>query len=136
MMVEAEEFSKYERARILRARGLQISMDAPLLIKINDEDLEGVNYDPLRIAEKELDSGVLPISVKRPLPEKEEMELEKVKIDDRDVSDEVKIKTEQEAEKEISEGGEIMEIANPEDEQDGEQALSNPASEAGGVGGV
>ena len=134
--MEKQEFSKYERARIVGARGLQVSMDAPLLLEMDEKSLEEINYDPLKIAEKELDSGVLPISVKRPLPEKEEMELEKVKIDDRDVSDEVKIKTEQEAEKEISEGGEIMEIANPEDEQDGEQALSNPASEAGGVGGV
>ncbi len=125
MAEEKTEFSKYEKARILGARGLQISMDAPLLIKISEEDLNGVNYDPLRIAEKELDSGVLPISVKRPLPEKEEIELEKIKVEDKDVSDEVKIKAEKEAEKEIAEGGEIMELANPEDEQGGEGGLSS-----------
>ena len=124
MAEEKTEFSKYEKARILGARGLQISMDAPLLIKISEEDLNGVNYDPLRIAEKELDSGVLPISVKRPLPEKEEIELEKIKVEDKDVSDEVKIKAEKEAEKEIAEGGEIMELANPEDEQGEEGGLS------------
>ena len=124
MVEEKEEFSKYEKARILGARGLQISMDAPLLIKVSDEDLDGVNSDPLRIAQKELDAGVLPISVKRPLPEKEEIELEKIKVEERDVSDEVKIKAEKEAEKEIAEGGEIMELANPEDEQDGEEVLS------------
>lgn len=125
-----EEFSKYERARILGARGLQISMDAPLLIKISDEDLNGVNYDPLKIAEKELDSGVLPISVKRPLPEKEEVKLEKIKVEEKEISDEVKIKTEEDVEKEIAEGGEIMELTNPEDEIDGEDDLSD-----GGGGG-
>tara|TARA_Y100000310_G_C20619352_1_gene782401 strand:- start:1150 stop:1563 length:414 start_codon:yes stop_codon:yes gene_type:complete len=123
-----EEFSKYEKARILGARGLQISMDAPLLIKISEEDLDGVNYDPLRIAGKELDAGILPISVRRPLPEKEEIELEKIKVEEKDVSDEVKIKAEQEAEKEIAEGGEIMEMANPEDEQ-GEERISSPSSD-------
>ena len=49
-MVEKQEFSKYERARIIGARGLQISMDAPLLTNINERELEGINYDPLRIA--------------------------------------------------------------------------------------
>jgi DNA-directed RNA polymerase subunit K/omega len=119
------EFSKYERARILGARGLQVSMDAPILVKMSEEDLNGVNYDPLRIAEKELDSGVLPISVNRPLPERHEEDLEKIKIVDKDVSDEAKIKAEKEGEKEIAEGGEIMELANPEDEQEGSSGSSN-----------
>ena len=33
-----EQFSKYERARIIGARGLQISMDAPLLLKMKEEE--------------------------------------------------------------------------------------------------
>ena len=121
------EFSKYERARILGARGLQVSMDAPILVKMSEEDLNGVNYDPLRIAEKELDSGVLPISVNRPLPEKHEEDLEKIKIIDKDVSDEVKIKAEKEEEKAIAESGEMMQLANPEDEQD--ESSSAPSNE-------
>jgi len=124
-MAEQEEFSKYEKARVLGARGLQISMDAPLLVKISEEDLNGVNYDPLRIAEKELEAGVLPISVNRPLPEKEEVKLEKIKVEEREISDEVKIKAEKEAEKEIAEGGEIMELATPEDEQEDGGEISN-----------
>jgi DNA-directed RNA polymerase subunit K/omega len=121
------EFSKYERARILGARGLQVSMDAPILVKMSEDDLNGVNYDPLRIAEKELDSGVLPISVNRPLPEKHEEDLEKIKIIDKDVSDEVKIKAEKEEEKAIAESGEMMQLANPEDEQD--ESSSAPSNE-------
>ena len=129
-MAEQQEFSKYERARILGARGLQISMDAPLLIKIKDDALENLNYDPLRIAEIELDSGVLPISIKRPLPEKKEEELEKIKIDEKGVSDEAKEKAEQEAVKEIAEQGEIMKLANPEDEESEEESSSSSGDEA------
>jgi len=116
-MVEEEKFSKYEKARILGARGLQISMDAPLLIKVKDEELSNLNFDPLKLAEKELDSGVLPISVNRPMPikrEGEEKEEEKIKVDDGVVSAE-KAK---EIEKEIAETGEIMELVKPEDEQE------------------
>ena len=134
-MTEQEQFSKYEKARILGARGLQISMDAPLLVKISDEDLNGVNYDPLRIAEKELSSGVLPISVKRPMPEKEEVKLEKIKVEDKEVSDEVKIKAEKEAEKEIAEGGEIMNIANPEDEQEEDMEIIDSSGDGDDMGG-
>ena len=129
-MAEQQEFSKYERARILGARGLQISMDAPLLIKIKDDALENLNYDPLRIAEIELDSGVLPISIKRPLPEKKEEELEKIKIEEKEVSDEAKEKAEKEAVKEIAEQGEIMKLANPEDEESEEESSSSSGDEA------
>ena len=68
--MQKEKFSKYETARILGARALQIAMNAPLLIKMSKEDLEEVKYDALKIAEIELESGILPISVKRPFLEK------------------------------------------------------------------
>ena len=48
-----EKFTKYEVARILGARALQLAMNAPILLKLSKEDLEEVNYDPLRIAESE-----------------------------------------------------------------------------------
>ena len=49
-----ETFTKYEKARILGARALQIAMNAPLLIKISKEDLEKIKYDAIKIAEIEL----------------------------------------------------------------------------------
>ena len=117
MTKNPQDFTKYERARILGARGLQISMDAPLLLKIDKEELEGANYDPLVIAEKELDSGVLPITVKQPMPQRgDEKEIQKVKIDESTVSDEKKIKDEQEVEKEILESGEMSELTESEDD--------------------
>lgn len=75
----SNDFTKYERARIIGARALQISMDAPILLKMKKEELEALNYDPLKIAEKELDSGSLPISVERPMPIKTESKIKKLK---------------------------------------------------------
>jgi DNA-directed RNA polymerase subunit K/omega len=120
-MAEIKEFSKYEKARIIGARGLQISMDAPLLVKMSDEELDGVNYDPLRIAEKELSAGVLPISVNKPMPERKEESLDKIKIEDSKVSDEAKEAAEKQEEKEIAEGGEMMELAESPEESDSEE---------------
>ena len=132
-MVEAKEFSKYERARIIGARGLQISMDAPLLVDMKDEDLEGVNYDPLRIAEKELDGGVLPISVNKPMPERKDEPLEKIKVEESKVSDAAKIKAEREEEKDIAESGEMMELADSGEESDGDDSISEESVDEEGV---
>ena len=74
--MEKAGFTKYEVARILGARALQLSMNAPVLLVISKEKLEDINYDPLKIAELEFESGVLPITVKRPLPERTEVEEE------------------------------------------------------------
>lgn len=71
-MLQVEGFTKYEVARILGARALQLSMNAPILLVMKKEQLEELNYDPLKIAELEFSSGVLPITVKRPLPERVE----------------------------------------------------------------
>ncbi len=56
--------TRFERARIIGARALQISMGAPPLIdvyKLPPEERE----DPVRIATRELEAGVLPITVVR-----------------------------------------------------------------------
>jgi len=107
-------FTRYEISRILGARALQIAMNAPLLIKIDKDDLERINYDALKIAEIELDSDILPISIKRPLPKKKEERLKRVK----EKTSEQKIEeSEIEEEEEIAKEGEIMELANPEDEE-------------------
>lgn len=111
-------FTKYERARILGARALQLAMNAPLLIKITEEDLEKINYDVLKIAEVELDSGVLPISIKKPFPERKEGKLKRETTPK--VSDEKKENIEDAEEEKIEEEGEIMELANPEDEKNEE----------------
>lgn len=55
--------TKYERARILGTRALQISMNAPVLV-----DLEG-ETDPLQIAIKELREKKIPLIVRRYMPD-------------------------------------------------------------------
>ncbi len=62
------KYTKYERARIIGARALQLAMGAPLLIK-RPKDL----YNTVIIAEIELEKGVLPITIKRPKPAKLEI---------------------------------------------------------------
>jgi len=55
--------TKYERARILGTRALQISMNAPVMVDIEDET------DPLQIALKELRYRKIPITIRRFLPD-------------------------------------------------------------------
>ena len=55
--------SKYEKARILGTRALQISMNAPVMIDIGDLT------DSLAIAEKELKECKIPFTVRRYLPD-------------------------------------------------------------------
>ncbi len=63
-------FTKYETARIVGARALQVGMGAPLLLKMSKKDFEKINYSPIEIAKTEFKKGILPITIKRPLPEK------------------------------------------------------------------
>jgi DNA-directed RNA polymerase subunit K/omega len=63
-----EQHTKYEIARMLGSRALQLSMGAPILIKMKDDDLKKLKFNPIEIAKMELEAGVLPIAVKRPVP--------------------------------------------------------------------
>ena len=57
-MEQKERYNRYEKARILGARALQVSYGAPVLI---DTD----QVEPILIAAEEYDAGVLPFTVKR-----------------------------------------------------------------------
>lgn len=129
--MESNEFSKYERARIIGARGLQISMDAPLLVDVDEKELDAMNFDPLKIAEKELDSGVLPISVSKPMPRRNEEAIENIKVDtEADIpSDEAKIAMEKEAEADILADG-SMKAADESESDVPEEAAEVDAAKA------
>lgn len=60
--------TRFEKARILGTRALQISMSAPPLLDF-EEDKDKELTDPLLIAVQELEAKVLPISVRRFLPD-------------------------------------------------------------------
>ena len=67
-MAEEKRFTKYEKARIVGARALQISMGVNFSSKLSKEDLESLRYDPVAIANKEFDEGTIPIDVIRTPP--------------------------------------------------------------------
>ncbi|PVU89398.1 hypothetical protein BB559_005120 [Furculomyces boomerangus] len=54
--------TKYERARILGTRALQISLSAPVMVELDGES------DPLEIAGKELREKKIPLIIRRYLP--------------------------------------------------------------------
>ena len=51
------EYTRYEKARIIGARALQISRGAPVMIKTDTND-------PIEIAEQEFEQNVIPIDVR------------------------------------------------------------------------
>jgi DNA-directed RNA polymerase subunit K len=54
------KITRFEKAKIIGSRALQISMGAPVLIKVPDDII-----DPIDISIRELEAGVVPITVKR-----------------------------------------------------------------------
>ena len=56
--------TKFERARVIGTRALQISKNAPVLVDLGDED-----HDPIAIAEKELAERKIPFVIRRYLPD-------------------------------------------------------------------
>ena len=62
--------TKFEKARLIGARALQISKGAPLLIKLTEKQLKEINFKPVEIAKMEFKKGKLLMDVKRPMPSK------------------------------------------------------------------
>lgn len=60
-----QEMTRFERARIIGARALQISMGAPIAIKLTKKELVELKYSPIAIAKLELEKGKLPMKVVR-----------------------------------------------------------------------
>lgn len=56
--------TRFEKARIVGARSLQISMGAPILIEASESDT-----NPIDIAIKEFEARILPITIRRTLPD-------------------------------------------------------------------
>ncbi|MBD3202867.1 DNA-directed RNA polymerase subunit K [Candidatus Woesearchaeota archaeon] len=67
-----KKYTKFEKARMIGSRALQIASGAPLLIEMTEEELEEIKYRPLEIAKREFAQGKIPITVKRPYPDTRE----------------------------------------------------------------
>ncbi len=57
------KLTRFERARIVGARSLQIAMGAPAFVP-----MEGAYKGPINTAMRELEADALPISIRRSLP--------------------------------------------------------------------
>ena len=53
-----QEHNRYEKARIIGARALQVSYGAPVLVETEQSE-------PILVAAEEYDAGVLPFTVRR-----------------------------------------------------------------------
>ena len=56
--MSGQKANRYEKARILGARALQLSYGAPVLVETDQSE-------PILIAAEEYDAGVLPFTVRR-----------------------------------------------------------------------
>ena len=63
IIVGPPKITRFEKARIVGARALQISMGAPILVDAAE------NTNPIDIALVELAAGILPITIRRTLPD-------------------------------------------------------------------
>ena len=63
-----DKLTRFEVARILGARALQISLGAPVLVKVKQE-----KYDAIELAEEEFKQAKVPMTIKRTLPSREVM---------------------------------------------------------------
>lgn len=61
--VTSNRMTRFEKTRIVGTRALQLSMNAPPLVDIEDET------DPVKIALKELKQGKMPYILRRILPD-------------------------------------------------------------------
>ena len=57
------KITRFEKARIVGARALQIAMGAPILVEPTDIS------SPIDIALKEFEGGILPMTIRRTLPD-------------------------------------------------------------------
>jgi DNA-directed RNA polymerase subunit K len=118
------EFTKYEIARIIGARALQVAMDAPILLKMAEKELVAIRYDPLKIAEMEFHQKVLPISINRPMPKRKVEKLREIKeeaIDDDKIIQKEKEIEEEITEKAVEEGFAPQDDDEPSEEPSGEE---------------
>jgi DNA-directed RNA polymerase I, II, and III subunit RPABC2 len=63
-LIGPPKLTRFEKARIIGARALQIAMGAPILVEPPKS-----SASPIDIALQELEAGVLPITIRRTLPD-------------------------------------------------------------------
>ncbi len=69
MIWPRDRLTRFETARLIGARSLQIALGAPILL--DPEEIK--DLDSIRIAKQEFKNKIIPITIKRKLPRGEEM---------------------------------------------------------------
>jgi DNA-directed RNA polymerases I, II, and III subunit RPABC2 len=64
IMIGPPKLTRFERARIAGARALQVSLGAPILVELPPK-----MSDPIDIALAEIKAGILPMTIRRTLPD-------------------------------------------------------------------
>lgn len=67
MIWPKDRLTRFEVARLIGARSLQIALGAPILVKTEEE------ASSIELAKMEFKNKILPITVKRKLPSREEI---------------------------------------------------------------
>ena len=65
------KLTRFERARIIGARSLQLSLGAPILVELPEK-----MSDPIDIALMELKEDILPMTLRRILPDKSRQDID------------------------------------------------------------
>jgi len=63
-LIGPRKLTRFEKARVVGARALQIALGAPVLIDVDPGSMSAID-----IAMQELEAGALPISIRRTLPD-------------------------------------------------------------------
>lgn len=58
-----EELSKFDKTRLIASRAHQIADGSPLKIDLSQEELEKINYNPIKIAMIELEKDLIDLKV-------------------------------------------------------------------------
>ena len=64
VLIGPRKLTRFEKARVVGARALQIALGAPVLIDVDPGSMSAID-----IATQELEAGALPISIRRTLPD-------------------------------------------------------------------
>jgi DNA-directed RNA polymerase I, II, and III subunit RPABC2 len=64
VLIGPPKLTRFERARIAGARALQVSLGAPILVELPTK-----MSDPIDIALAEIKAGILPMTIRRTLPD-------------------------------------------------------------------
>ncbi|MGD2201380.1 MAG: DNA-directed RNA polymerase subunit K [Candidatus Bathyarchaeota archaeon] len=70
ILIGPEKLTRFERARVIGARALQLSLGAPILV-----ELPPSVSDPIDIALRELEEDMLPMTLRRVLPDRSHQDI-------------------------------------------------------------